>query len=510
MTSDQTGRGAAGDHEPPRGASTTDTWNGLAYTASAQWLVLREEDTPTAEVFSISYLAQDPPAERPVTFVFNGGPGAASAYLHLGAVGPQRIDLPADGSVPAFPPVLVHNDESWLAFTDLVLVDPVGTGFSRYVEDGAAHADAGADRGQQKSGAHPGGSGDGRGQYFGTVRDLKAMGDFISRWLSENGRWGSAVFIAGESYGGYRVGRLTRHLQETVGVGLNGVILISPALEWNQLEAFMGRGDYAVEPWIDALPSMAAAAVHHGRSRAFKPGTPPAEVLRAAEEFATGEYASFLTRGASMPATDRERVINRYADLTGLDARLVARAEGRVGVNRFKRELLKDTRTVLDVYDATVTSPDPFPDRDAYEGAEPSLTAVKAVFTAAVNRLLRTEIGVVTDRRYEVLNDDLVAVWKNDEAQYYFQGCPGATDDFRHGMAVNQHTRAFITHGWYDLVTPYHTSERLRNLMRLDPATARRLTVRHFPGGHMFYTWQESRRAFTDALAVFVAEATSR
>ncbi|MFG2584809.1 S10 family peptidase [Streptomyces malaysiensis] len=484
------------DHKPPRAASTTGTWSDLAYTATAEWLVLRKKEKPTAEIFSVAYIAQDAGAERPVTFVFNGGPGASSAYLHLGAVGPRRVEFPADGTIPAMPPKLVHNEDSWLAFTDIVLVDPVGTGFSRVIESDAAKNDGTGDGADQ--GPH---------QYFGTVRDLDAMSEFISRWLSENGRWGSALFVAGESYGGYRAGRLTRHLQEAAGVGLNGVILISPALEPGMLSTVFGWGDYAVEPWIDTLPTMAATAAHHGRSRAYRPGTPLADVLRGAEEFATGDYASFLTRGASMPAADRERVINRYSDLTGLDPEFVDRAEGRVRVNRFKRELLKDRRAVVGAYDATITAPDPFPDRDAYEGADPTLTAMNAVYTAAINRQLRSEIGVETDRRYELISSDVVMNWKNDDAEYYLQGCPGATDDFRYGMAMNPHTRAFITHGWYDIMTPYYMTERLRNLMRLDPGVADRLTVRHFGGGHMFYAWQESRQAFSAAIAAFMAEA---
>ncbi|WP_369212250.1 S10 family peptidase [Streptomyces flavofungini] len=494
------------DHEPPPGATTTGTWNDLTYTASAGWLVLREKEKPTAEIFSVAYLVRDAAAERPVTFVFNGGPGASSAYLHLGAAGPRRVDFPADGTVPAMPPALVPNEDSWLAFTDLVLVDPVGTGFSRAVAPEAARPGAREDGDRGNTGAHGDGAEQHARQYFGTIGDLEAMSEFISRWLSENGRWGSPVFLAGESYGGYRAARLTRHLQETAGVGLNGVVLISPALEPALLNTAFGWGDYAVEPWIDALPTMAAAAAHHGRSPAFRPGTPLPYVLRAAEEFATGDYASFLTRGASMPAPDREAVLNRYADLTGLDPELVTRAEGRVRVHRFKRELLKDTRTVLDAYDATITAPDPFPDRESYEGADPTLSALGTVFTAAVNRLLRTELGVTTDRTYELLSQEVVTHWKNDDATYYFQGCAGATDDFRYGMAVHPRTRAFLTHGRHDLVTPYYTSERLRNLMRLDPRVADRLTVRHFEGGHMFYAWRESRQAFTAALGAFVAE----
>lgn len=487
------------DHEPPSGASTTGSWNDIDYTATAKWLVLRKKDKPMAEIFSISYVAGSAGADRPVTFVFNGGPGAASAYLHVGAVGPRRVAFPADGTLPPLPPRLVHNEESWLAFTDLVFVDPVGTGFSRVIEsDGTKDGTKDSAQGDKAD----------ANEYFGVVRDLESMCEFIARWLSESGRWGSAVFIAGESYGGYRVGRLTRMLQEKAGVALNGSILISPALEPAHLSTVFGWGDYEVVPWIDILPSMALAAAHHGRSRAFDRNASLEDVQRAAEDFATGEYATFLTRGASMPADERDRVLTRYADLTGLDPELVAQAEGRVRTGRFARELLRDERKVVGLYDATITATDPFPDRDLFSGADPTLTGIGAVFTTAVNRQLRSEIGVETDREYLLLSTEVTLAWKNDEAIHYVQQTQGAVDDFRYGMAMNPHMKAFITHGRYDLMTPYYTTDRLRNLMRLDPSVAQRLTVRHFGGGHMFYAWEDSRRGFTAAIAEFVADAT--
>lgn len=492
--------GGEAAHEVPEGASTTVTWNGAEYTATARWLVLRKDEKPTAEIFSVAYVA-GAGEERPVTFVFNGGPGASSAYLHVGALGPQRVDVPGDGTMPAPPPRLVENDDSWLAFTDLVFVDPVGTGFSRMV-DKDGEGGSGKD-GEASKDADP-------NAYFGTDRDLAAMAEFIGRWLSENRRWSSPVFLAGESYGGYRVGRLTRVLQESAGIGVTGAVLISPALEFASLAVgALGGGDYDVVPWVDVLPTMVLAAHHHGRSRAFAAGTPLAEVRREAEEFATGEYAVFLTRGASMAVEERERVLQRLADLLGLAPAFVARVAGRVRVHQFTRELLRDEGRVVGRYDATVTTTDPFPDRDVFTGGDPTLTGIGPVFTAGVNRVLRSEIGVDTDREYKLLNVEVVTAWKNDAAGVYLQPIPGATDDFRYGMALNPHTRAFITHGRHDLQTPYFATDRLCNLMRLDPGTAERLTVHHFEGGHMFYAWSESRREFTAAIARFVAEAVA-
>jgi carboxypeptidase C (cathepsin A) len=489
------------EHQPPAGAEKTGTWTGgstpIDYRATAAWLVLRKAEKPVAEIFSVSYVADPRDEDRPVTFVFNGGPGASSAYLHMGAAGPLRVDFPADGSLPRMPPRLVQNESSWLAFTDLVFVDPVGTGFSRVIEP--KDAASGKEAGSQKGAAGPDGK-----EFFTPKRDLESLAEFMGRWLSEHGRWGSPVLIAGESYGGYRVGRLVRMLQESSGIGLNGAILISPALELTP----MSPTDYDMVGWIDTLPTMALAAAHHGRARALPQGTAPDAVRAEAEAFATGSYATFLARGSEMPADERAEVLGRLSDLLGLPQDLVTRAEGRIGFHTFARELLRDERKVVGYYDATITGPDPFPDREAFAGPDPTLAGIGAAYTMAINRLLRSEIGVKTEREYSLLSYEVFTAWRDDSEQHFFEPPTGATDDFRYGMALNPHMRALITHGRHDLVTPYFASDRLRNLMRLDPAMADRLTVRHFEGGHMFYARQDSRHQFADEVARFVATAT--
>ena len=215
----------------------------------------------------------------------------------------------------------------------------------------------------------------------------------------------------------------------------------------------------------------------------------------------------FLTRGAAMSDDERATVLGRQADLLGLPVELVDRAEGRIPIRRFARELLLDERKVVGLYDATVAVSDPFPDREAFLGPDPTLSGANSAFTTAVNRMLRTEIGVETDREYTVLSYEVNTSWKYDPPRHAFQSAEGATDDFRYGMALNPHMRAFITHGRHDMVTPYFASDRLRNLMRLDPEMEARLTVQHFDGGHMFYTREDSRHAFTNAISAFVAEA---
>ena len=472
----------------------SDSWTApdgtnLEFEATASWMVLRKNDKPAAEVFSVAYIVGA--RDRPVTFVFNGGPGASSAYLHMGTVGPSRVAFPADGTIPATPVQLVENEASWLAFTDLVFIDPVGTGFSRVIE-----SDGDDDKKKNKDAPEP-------KEYFGIKRDLEAMAEFISRWLSENKRWGSPVFVAGESYGGFRVAKLVRMLQESTGIGLNGAILISPALEFQTLTS----SDYDVLAWIDMLPTMALSAAHHGRSRAFDRNADQEEIRSQAEDFATGEYAKFLTRGASMPMDERAAVIERLADLIGLDVEFVERAGGRITFRVFARELLRADRKVVGMYDTTITATDPFPDREPFDGPDPTLAGFSAAFTAAINTMIRSRIGVDTDREYKLLSYEVNADWKVDMQRHALEGALGSTDDFRFGLVLNPHMKALITHGRHDLVTPYYSSDRLRNLMRLEDEVADRLTVRHFNGGHMFYAWESSRAEFTAAIADFVAGA---
>ena len=208
-----------------------------------------------------------------------------------------------------------------------------------------------------------------------------------------------------------------------------------------------------------------------------------------------------------MDADEREATLDRLADLIGLSRAVIDRSDGRIGLMTFIRELLREERKVLGMYDATVTAVDPFPDRDPFPGPDPTLAGSGPAFTAAVNRLLRTEIGVDSERDYRVLSYAVNTAWKIDGPRHALQGQVGATDDFRYGMSLNPHMKAFFSHGLYDLITPYFATDRLLNLMRLDPEVAERITSVNFSGGHMFYAWEQSRIALRDAIAEFVADA---
>lgn len=471
-----------------------EIYGGLATTCRGGWTVLADDDDALAEIFVVAYTADDAGVDRPVTFVFNGGPGASSTFLHLGALGPRRVRFGSTGHLLASPSRLVDNAESWLPFTDLVFVDPVGTGFSRVVKaprDGRA----------QPSG-EPGAAKDPRA-FHGVRRDLESLGELVSRWLSSNGRWASPVFVAGESYGGYRAARLVRLLGEQHGIGLTGAVLISPALEFGLLE----YSDYDVLPYVDAFPTMVATAFLHGRAAAFDADTPLPQVLAAAEAFAVGPYATFLVQGAAMDTEIRTETMERAAAMVGIPAPTLLRAEGRLDPRTFARELLRDQGRVVAMYDGSYAGEDPFADRPGYEAPDPTLQGMLATYAAGINARLRDELALATDRLYAVLSLQIHDDWTVDVERHAFDSPPGATDDLRYGLQLQPHLRVFLTHGRYDLVTPYHASDRLRDLMRLSPATAARLTTRHYEGGHMFYAWDDSRIAFRDDIAVFYAEA---
>jgi carboxypeptidase C (cathepsin A) len=468
----------------------------IAYDAHAHWMPMRDENEKViAEMFHVAYLQQEAPAaSRPITFVFNGGPGAASAYLHVGALGPRRIDFPDDGSLPASPIRMIDNDTSWLAFTDLVFIDPIGTGFSRTMPPKEG-ADGKPDpKAEEKKKA-----------FWNVEKDLQALCDFIRGFLTQHKRWGSPVFIAGESYGGFRVARLMQRLQQEGGVGLSGAILISPALEFS---ALMGS-DYDVLPWLDHLPTMAAAGYTHGRA---KPAADTIEGHMAeAERFGREELLIALASGDAMPAAQRAAIFQKMADLTGLDPRLVARCGGRISIRRFCRELLSDQGLVVGLYDASVTATDPYPDRENFEGPDPTLAGLDRLFTAGIYMQLREQLNVEEAiRDYQLLSYDVFLSWRYDSDGQQNQGTVSATDQFRYGIALNDHTEILISHGTFDLVTPYFTSNRLTDLMRLTPAQRKRTTLQHFRGGHMFYTHKQSRDAFFETARQFYGRALAR
>jgi carboxypeptidase C (cathepsin A) len=488
---------------PTRAARQTEHTLTLAdqsirYTARAAWQPLFKQDKPTAEMFHVAYLVETSDAAvRPLTFVFNGGPGAASAYLHMGALGPKRIAFGPNGSLPKPPVRMVDNLESWLSFTDLVFIDPIGTGFSRSLppeSETASKEDKPAENPKPETTDPPKET-----EFWEVERDLNALGEFIQRFLSQHRRWLSPILIAGESYGGFRVAKLARKLQQEFGVGLSGAILISPALEFSLL----GGNDYNLTSWATLLPSLAASAAHHGRAEAAD----SVAHRQAAEQFARRTLIPLLAMGDTLSEEERQTAYQEMAALIGLPLSLIQKQAGRIDLEVFSRELLRDQQRIVGFYDASITAIDPFPDRIHYEGIDPTLDGLDRLFTGAINSHLRDTLGIETDLTYQLLNYDTFKAWKFDPKNEFKQGFIGAVDDLRVGMTLNPYMQVYITHGFFDLVTPYFASNHLVDLMKLNPEIRPNLTLKHFQGGHMFYSWDSSRQQWFAEMQQFYQQA---
>ena len=483
-------------YQPPKGQKKTWSWkaNGQSMSGSveADWLLIRKKEKPVADIFYTYYSCKADKKPRPITFIFNGGPGASSAYLHVGAVGPKAVEFGTKGECLAPPARLKNNAESWCDFTDIVFVDPVGTGFSRSLEEVDLTPPGREKKGKEDSKV----SGQ---EFYKMNKDLEIIGEFIQRFLSKYRRWSSPVFIAGESYGGFRVAKLSRKLQEDFGVGLCGVILISPCVELNTLS----YSDYDILHWVESFPTMTASAIYHRRSPYFsgkekqiEPGGDLRSLLRSAEDFAVNEMSGFLVQGDRMEAEKRKAILQKIADFTGVSFDDIRVGNARLSITQFCRLLLKNERKWCGLYDTSVTAYDPFPNREQFEGADPTLEGIERVFSHGINTLLREVMELDCDREYRLLNLEVNKSWKWDKQTHFFDLQIGSADDLRYAMAMNPQMKVFICHGVFDLATPYFSSERIIRLMNLPESLKKQISLQVFHGGHMFYTWEHSRRLF--------------
>ena len=429
----------------------------LRFTAAVQTIRLANDaGAPQADIVVTSFTAAG--ANRPVTFALNGGPGASSAWLNLGALGPWRLlfagAAPSSTPSPAAAPVLVDNAETWLAFTDLVFIDPAGTGWSRVL-----------------------GGDDARRRLFSVEGDVSSIAEAMRRWLEANGRVASPKFIVGESYGGFRGPRLVRAMRQEQGIGIAGLVLVSPVLD------FGGRSN-DLDPlnWVGRLPSLVAAA-RAAESRA---------AVQDAEEYAATDYLLDLVRGeADAAAVDRASA--RVAALTGLDPALVRRRAGRVDTSTFLRERDRAGR-VASAYDATLLIPDPFPAAAGTQVPDPLLTGLRAPLTSAALIMYAQRLGWRPDgpaARYDVLDEGVNRAW-----DYGRGDRPESLSSIRFSLALDPRFQVLVVHGLYDLVTPYFASKLL--LDQFPPiGPAERVGLRAYAGGHMFYSIDASRAAFT-------------
>jgi carboxypeptidase C (cathepsin A) len=429
----------------------------LAFAATAGSIRLFDDKgEPQADIAYTAYqLDGADPATRPVTFLFNGGPGAASAYLQLGNAGPWRLPISGDAAVSSASPNLQPNAETWLDFTDLVFIDPVGTGYSRFVATGE----------------------DVRKRFFSIDGDVNSIAVTIRRWLEKSGRLPSPKFVAGESYGGIRGPKIVRELQMNQGVGVKGLILISPVLDFRE---FTGS---SLLQYVASLPTMAAVA------REAKAPVTRADMADV-ERYARGDFLTDLIKGmADTEATTR--LSDKVAALTGIDQALSRRLAGRFDGIEFRREFDRRDGKVAGRYDASVMGFDPFPDSSFYRFNDPSGEPLTAPLTSAAVDLTTGKLNWRPDGSYQLINGAVEKAWN------FGNGInpPESISQLRQILALDPRLKLLVGHGLFDLATPYFGTK-----MELDQLPAfglpERVKLVVYPGGHMFYSRDASRQAF--------------
>ena len=443
-------------HEPVRVTNTVSiAGERVTYVAETGMLpLLKPDGTSQANIFYTAYTRLPDKSElpkRPVTFCFNGGPGSASVWLHLGALGPRRVKMNEDGSQPLPPGGLVDNQYSVLNASDLVFIDPVATGFSRPAKDEKPD------------------------RFFGNSADLDSIGEFIRLWTTRNDRWLSPKYLCGESYGVFRAAGLAEYLRGHCGMYLNGLILVSGVLDFATISG--GTGNDLPYPLI--LPAYTAAAHFHKK-------LPPDlqadldKALAESRKFAGGEYTEALLQGAALSPDERKKVVVELARLTGLKPQLIEDNNLRVDPSVFRKALLHDEGLILGAYDARLTGRDGDP---AAQGAafDPSSAAVMGAFSAAMNAYVRGELKFEDDLPYEVLAG--VQPWNYGSHNEY----PNATDQLASVMNQEPYLKVLVLGGRCDLVCPIDTMRYSIEHLPLAPAYRKNVSFAEFDAGHMMY-----------------------
>ncbi|RAK61385.1 peptidase S10 [Phenylobacterium hankyongense] len=440
----------------------------LNYTATVGSLPVRDEKgKKIAEVVFTAYVLDGPKdPNRPVTFAFNGGPGAASVYLNLGAIGPKRVQFGAQGDSPSDPARLTDNPGTWLDFTDMVFIDPVGTGFSRSL----------VDKDETKK------------QFYSIKPDIEYLSRIVYDWLLKNGRMASPKYVAGESYGGFRAPKITYYLQTKLGVGVNGVVMVSPYLEPSADSA----PDFSPMAWVATLPSMTAAN-YERQGKVLSP-----EAMAEVEAYARGEFVNDLLKGRRDPDAVA-RVVRKVTAYTGLNETFVRQSGGRIESRAFLRELYRDKGRIGSWYDSNVTQDDPFPWSPDGRRGDPILDAIIAPTTSAMVDFDTRVVGWKVEGRFNALSNDVNENWEKGIE------LTDAATDLRQAVAADPKMKVLIAHGYDDLSCPYFISRLIIDQMPIsgDP---NRVRLSIYPGGHMFYSRPSSQAAFRrDVMSVYGA-----
>ncbi len=438
----------------------------IAYTALAGTLLLKkEEGKPRASMFFVSYTRDDTTdkSKRPITFIFNGGPGSSSVWLHMGAFGPKRVEMGPDGAQPQPPYRLVDNDDTLLPITDMVFIDPVSTGFSRPAP------------------------GEDPKQFHGLEGDLASVSEFIRLYLTRYDRWSSPKYLAGESYGTTRAAGLSLYLLEHEGIYLNGITLISTVLNFETLE-FSSGNDL---PYILYLPSFTAAAWYHKKLPADLQQGDVAKAVEQAREFAGGAYTLALMKGDRLTASERDALAKKLARFTGLPESFIQLSNLRVSDFQFFSELLRSERRTIGRYDSRLEG---IPSNAATSrfDYDPSYASVQGAYTNMFNAYVRGTLNYESDLPYEILTGR-VRPWSWDDNQNRFVDVSAR---LREAITQNPSLHVLIANGYFDLATPFFATEYTVHHMGLDETLRKNVSLMYCDAGHMLYT----RKACLDRL----------
>jgi carboxypeptidase C (cathepsin A) len=430
---------------------------------------------PQAAVFTTSYFLDDvEAAKRPVCFAFNGGPGSSSIWLHLGAVGPKRVHIREDGTMPPPPYAVADNEDSWFEHFDLVFVDPPHTGYSISVSEEA------------------------RKKMLSVDGDVDALAECIRAWLGRHRRWSSPLYLAGESYGTTRVAALADKLQQ-LGVALSGLVLVSCAMD-AQAFIFAPRNDL---PYALFLPAFAGVAQYHGKlSGAIAES--PASARAAAESFVNEDYVAALHAGARLANGTRRKIVKRVAELTGLPAALVEEKNLRISDHTFFFDLLRDRGLIVGRLEARVTGPMAASRTRDWE-FDPGIEAIASPYTMAAHAYMSEQLGVDIPERYEVLNMEAHKAWNWNRGEEKGNSFASTSTDLSRALRRNPHLRVLVASGRYDLGTPYSATDW--SLAQLDVPADVMARVQHhyYDAGHMMYTREADMRKLKRDLATWLA-----
>ena len=446
----------------------------LNYTVTTGFMPIRNDRTGEVEakLFYMAYTLDGTtdPAKRPLMFSFNGGPGSASVWLHLGALGPRRVKMLDDGMMPPPPYELADNESTWLGETDIVFIDPVGTGYSRATKPEFAS------------------------KFWGVNGDIDSMGECIRMYLGRAERWASPLFLVGESYGTTRAAGLSNYLFEH-GVGLNGIILISTVMNFGTIR-FAENNDL---PIVLIFPSYTSTAWYHKKLPPEQQRRPLRDVLRDAEKFAANEYLPALLRIDRLMPQEKQSLLDKFSMFTGLNKDFIDRANFRIDLNEFLKELLRDQRRTVGRLDSRFTGID----RDASgNGTEfdPSMTAIRPPYTSAFNDYIRRELNYKSDTEYWILGGGVTGAWNWN----IDNGYADTSQALSSAMRKNPYMKVLVAQGYYDMATPYFAAEYSVSAMNLDPQIKKNFTFEYYEAGHMMYIEKNSLKKLHDDAAAFV------